>query len=417
MKRSLFALTPGAMLVWLLALAGGAAIVYRFWAGIGAVTNLTDGYPWGLWVAVDIMAGVAIASGGFIVAGVVHLFGGEKFHALARPAVLTAFLGYLMFALGLIVDMGRPWNMFYIIIGNHESPLYEIGWCASMYTLVLFLELLPAVFEKYAMKRAFELWRRFSPWLVIAMLTAFAYAMTFSVVWTLILAGIFITWEILMITGVIGRNAQTPILLIGAGVILSFLHQSSLGVLYLMAPHNLNVLWHTPLLPIHFLVSAICAGIGMMTIEAMASEKILGHKIDFAPLKAFARYMPAILLLYFILKIGDLFLQGDWPALFSSSVPTAMWWLEIGLGVMLPMALCLWPKFVEQPKGLFLSSLLVVAGVVINRINVVIMGIKIERWSAYYPSKTEVLITLGIFAMGLLAYTWLTDELPIHENA
>jgi len=417
MKRSLFALNPGAIIVWLTAIAGAAAIIYRFWAGIGAVSNLSDGYPWGLWVAIDIMAGVALASGGFIVAGAVHLLGGKKYHSLARPAVLAAFLGYLMFVLGLIVDMGRPWNMLHLFLGNHQSPLYEIGWCAAMYTFVLFLELLPAVFEKFFMNRAHDLWKRLSPWLVIVMLPVFMYAMTFSIAWTLALTVLLIAWELLMVKGVFKRDAQTPIILISAGVILSFLHQSSLGTLYLMAPHNLNVLWHSPMLPVLFLLSAICAGIGMMTLESMGGGKIMGHDVNLKPLQAFAGYMPALLLLYLAFKVGDLVIQGDWPVLFSGGVPAAMWCLEMGLGVVLPLALYLSTKLTARPAGLFLASFFVVAGVVINRVNVVIMGIEMERWDVYYPSATETLITLGIFAMGLLAFNWLTEELPIYGKA
>ncbi len=416
MKRSLLALTPGSILLWLTAVAGGAAIVYRFWAGIGAVSNLSDGYPWGLWVAIDIMAGVAVASGGFIVAGVVHLFGGEKFHDLARPAILAAFLGYLMFALGLVVDMGRPWNMFYLFLGNHQSPLYEIGWCAAMYTLVLFLELLPAVFEKYALERSYELWRRLSPWLVIVMLPVFIYAMTFSILWTASLAGLLIAWELLMEKKILRREVQVPILLISAGVILSFLHQSSLGTLYLMAPHTLNALWYSPILPVLFLMSAICAGIGMMTLESMGSAKIMGHEIHLKPLQAFAGCMPVVLIVYCVFKVGDLILHGDMPLLFSGGMPATMWWLEMIVGVALPLALYLSPKLTSKPAGLFLASFFVVAGVVINRVNIVIMGIELERWDAYYPSGMEILITLGIFAMGLLAFNWLTDELPIYEK-
>lgn len=415
--KSFFAPTPGALIVWLFALAGMVGIVVRFWAGLGAVTNLSDGYPWGLWVAVDIMAGVAIASGGFIVAGVVHLFGGEKFHALARPAVLTAFLGYLMFALGLIVDMGRPWNMFYIITGNYESPLYEIGWCAALYTLVLCLELLPAVFEKYSMKRALGLWLKASPWLAVVLLSVFTYAMTYSFIWFLVVAAILVAWEFLMAGGKTRRDVQIPFLLIGAGVMLSFLHQASLGLLYLMAPHKLSALWHSPLLPILFLVSAIGAGVSMMTVEALGSEKLMGHRIPFRPLVAFARLVPVILALYLVLKIVDILWRDALPLLFAGGVAAIMWWVEMGLGVVLPLSLYLWPGFVEKRKGLFMASFCVVAGVVINRINVAMVGVDVERWGPYYPSWPELLITMGIIAMGLLAYDWLADELPIHESA
>jgi Ni/Fe-hydrogenase subunit HybB-like protein len=414
--KSISALTPGALIVWLFALAGLVGIVVRFWAGLGAVSNLSDGYPWGLWVAIDIMAGVALASGGFVVAGVVHLFGGKQFQALARPAVLTALLGYLMFVLGLIVDMGQPWHMFYLFSGNHTSPLYEIGWCASLYTLVLCLELLPAVFEKYSMKKALRLWLKASPWLAILLLSVFTYAMTYSIIWFLVVAAILVAWEFLMAGGKARRDVQIPFLLIGAGVMLSFLHQASLGVLYLMAPHKLSALWHSPLLPIFFLVSGIGAGVSMMTIEALGSEKLMGHRIPFRPLVAFSRLVPVVLALYLFLKVIDILLRDVLPLLFAGGVAATMWWVEVGLGVVLPLFLYLWPGFTSTRKGLFLASFLVVAGIVINRINVAIVGVDVERWGPYYPSWTELLITMGIIAMGLLAFDWLTDKLPIHES-
>lgn len=415
--KAFFAPTLGAAVVWLFALAGMVAIVYRFWTGLGAVTNLSDGYPWGLWVAVDILAGVALAAGGFVVAGVAHLFGGKQFEALARPAVLAALLGYLMFVVGLIVDMGRPWNMLFLYFGNHRSPLYEIGWCASLYTLVLCMELLPAVLEKYSMKKALAFWIMSSPWLVVILLSAFAYAMTYSVVWSMVVTAVLSTWELSMAFGKARRTVQMPILLIGAGVILSFLHQSSLGVLFLMASHKLSPLWHSPLLPILFLVSAICAGIGMMTLEALGSEKFMGRRIPFKPLVAFAGQMPIILSFYLILKISDVLSRDALQLVCAGGTATFMWWIEIVCGVVLPLLLYLTPGFTEKRKGLFTASFLVVAGVVINRINVAMLGVAVERWGPYHPSWTELLITFGIISMGLLAYDFLSDELPIHEGA
>ena len=414
--KSFSTLTPGALIVWFFALAGMVGIVVRFWAGLGAVSNLSDGYPWGLWVAVDIMAGVALASGGFVVAGVVHLFGGKQFQALARPAVLTALLGYLMFVMGLIVDMGQPWHMFYLFFGNHMSPLYEIGWCASLYTLVLCLELLPAVFEKYSMKRALRLWLKASPWLAILLLSGFTYAMTYSLVWFLVVTAILVVWEFLMVGGKTRRDVQVPFLLIGAGVMLSFLHQASLGVLYLMAPHKLSALWYSPQLPILFLVSGIGAGVSMMAMEALGSEKLMGHRIPFRPLVAFSRLVPMVLALYLVLKIVDILSRDVLPLLFAGGAAAIMWWVEVVLGIVLPLVLYLWPEFTAKRKGLFWASFFVVAGVVINRINVVMVGVDVERWGPYYPSWSEWLITMGIIAMGLLAYDWLTDELPIHES-
>ncbi|MBI9074866.1 MAG: polysulfide reductase NrfD [Desulfatibacillum sp.] len=416
MNRTSSPTPPGLILLRGLAFLGLAAIIYRFWVGIGAVANLSDGYPWGLWVAIDILAGVALAAGGFVVAGLVYIFGGKQFAGLARPAVLTAFLGYLMFVLGLVVDMGRPWHMFYIFIGNHQSPLYEIGWCAFLYTLVLALELLPPVFERFSMDRAYKIWQRTSPWLVVALLSLFTWAMTFSLAWTLAVASILLGWELMMEIGVMGRKGQTPVLLIAAGVMLSFLHQSSLGSLYLMTPHTLNPLWHSPILPVLFLVSAIVAGIAMIILESLAVESILGHKTPLEPLFALAYKIPILLIVYAALKIGDILLRGQGGILLTPHVPAAMWWVEMSLGVFLPLALYVAPGLISKRAGLAVVSVLVVAGLVVNRVNVAIVGVEVQRWHTYYPSFFEIFITLGILSMGLLAYTWATSQLPIHDQ-
>ena len=408
--------TPGFVMLGFLACLGLALIVYRFWAGIGAVSNLSDGYPWGLWVAIDILAGVALAAGGFVVAGLVYIFGGKRFAGLARPAVLTAFLGYLMFVLGLIVDMGRPWHMLYIFIGNHQSPLYEIGWCASLYTLVLALELLPPVFERFSLDRAYRLWRQISPWLVIGLLSLFTWAMTFSPAWTLVVAGILFGWELLIETGTMGRKGQTPVLLIAAGVMLSFLHQSSLGSLYLMTLHSLNPLWHSPLLPVLFLVSAITAGIAMISLEALLGERLLGHKAPLEPLFALARVMPVLLIMYLGLKLGDILACREWSRLFDPNVQAIMWWVEIFIGVLFPLVLYLIPGVARRKGGLGFASAQVVAGLVINRVNVAMVGVEVKRWQSYYPGFFEIAITVGILSMGLLAYAWASSQLPIHGH-
>jgi formate dehydrogenase iron-sulfur subunit len=405
------------IVLWLLAATGLTAIVYRFIFGIGSVSNLSDGYPWGLWVAVDIMAGVALASGGFVILGTVHLCGGNRFQSLVRPAVLTALLGYLMFVIGLIVDMGRPWHMFYIMIGNRHSPLYEIGWCASLYTFVLFMELLPAFFEKFQSTRAMNVWHTVAPFMIICMLTLFTWAMTYSVAWTLFVAALLIMWEAAMWKGILKKNNEVPILLIAAGVMLSFLHQSSLGTLYLLAGQKLNPLWHSPMLPVLFLLSAIAAGICMVAMEAILTHRILRRPADVETIFAFVNKMPFILCFYLLLKASDILSRNMGQHAFEANIPVFFWWAEIIFGVMVPLALFLIPKIIRTKSGIFAASFLVVSGVVLNRINVAITGINIPRWEAYYPSGAEVLITLGIISSGILAFTWISGNFPIHTTA
>jgi formate dehydrogenase iron-sulfur subunit len=149
----------GTLVLAAIACLGISLALYRFVAGIGAVSNLNQGYPWGFWIGADVLAGIALAAGGFVVAGVMHMFGGEKYHPLVRPTILTAFLGYLLFIVALMVDLGRPWTIWHMVIyWHHESPMFEVGWCVMMYTMILFMEFLPVVFERFELTRAHAIW-------------------------------------------------------------------------------------------------------------------------------------------------------------------------------------------------------------------------------------------------------------------
>lgn len=408
----------GTALLWGLTLFGAVLILYRFVFGLGSVTNLSDGHPWGLWIGIDVLAGIALASGGFVMAGTVHLFGGRKFHPLVRPAIFTAFLGYVLFMAGLIVDLGRPWNIFKIIFyWNQHSPLFEVSWCVFMYTFVLVLEFLPSVFERYHLDRMQDLWRSLSPWLIIMMLSLFIHAMTSSWVWTAALAVIFLAWEISMRLGIMPRDTQMPIVMIVTGVIFSSLHQSSLGAIYLMVPHRLHALWYTPLLPVLFLLSAVMVAPAMVTFEALTTEKLLDRRVKFKLLYSLVKGMPYLLGIYLFIKIADLVARNAVFEVFLWNRYAISWWMEIAVGVILPMALYLSHHFIVKPAGLYTASLLVILGLVWNRINVSIIGLDAApQWGVYVPHWGEVFITVGVFAAGLLAFRWVLRNLPIHEG-
>ena len=175
----------------------------RFTYGLGAITNLSDGRAWGLWISFDLYCGVALAAGGFVTAGVVYIFGLKKYYPIVRSAILTAFLGYLMVVIALLVDLGQPWRIWHIIAyWNPHSPLFEVGWCVLLYTIVLSLEFSPAVFERFNMKLPLH-------WI---------------------------------------RTVQIPLII--AGIVLSTLHQSSLGSVLLMMPDKIHPLWFSPILPV-----------------------------------------------------------------------------------------------------------------------------------------------------------------------
>src|SRR4030042_1840918 len=223
----------GTVILSVIALLALPVMIYRFTAGLGAISNLSDGRPWGLWISFDLYCGVALAAGGFTLAGAVYVFRLEKYRSVVRPAVLTAFLGYTLVILALLVDVGQPWYLWHAIIyWNIHSPLFEVAVCVMTYTAVLALEFSPAVFER-------------------------------------------LNWHVPLR---IIRAIQIPLVI--AGGVLSTLHPSSLGSLLLLMPTTLHAIWYTPIFPILFLTSALAVGPAMAIFESTLSTKVFGHKLE-----------------------------------------------------------------------------------------------------------------------------------------
>ena len=228
----------GILTLSLLVILSLALLTIRFIYGLGAATNLSDGRPWGFWIVFDDMCGVALAAGGFTLAGIVHIFGREKYRSLYRPAILTAFLGYILVVLSLVVDLGQPWYMWHFFIyWNVDSPMFEVAVCAVLYTIVLALLLSPAVFER---------------------LEGLNFPIIRSIKWSILLKLV--------------RRIEIPLII--AGIIISTLHQSALGSVFLLMPASLHPLWYTPILPALFLISAIAVGPAMAIFETVISNRI-----------------------------------------------------------------------------------------------------------------------------------------------
>ena len=349
----------------LVTLALGIA-AHRFLGGLGAATNLNDQFPWGLWIAFDMLTGVALAAGGFMVAGAVHIFGLRKFEPFVRPAIATALLGYVLAICGLLMDLGRPWNIWHpLVMWQPHSVMFEVAWCVVLYTTVLFLEFLPIVFERFRMKRALRIVQK------------------------------------LMIVFVI------------LGIILSTLHQSSLGSLFLMMEHRLHALWFTPMLPVMFLVSAAAVGVAMVIFEAQLSGLIFGHKPSTKLLGDLAKALPPILGLYLGLKGMDLSTRGNFGLLVEGSLESWAFLLEVTLGALVPGTLLLIRKVRHSRVWLFSCSLLVIVGVVLNRLDVGLLGMLRTSPAGYMPTWMELVVSAGIIAGGLLVLTIMNRQLPI----
>jgi len=363
----------GTSILSLLVILGLVPVIIRYLNGLGAASNLSDGRPWGFWISFDLYCGVALAAGGFTLAGWVYLFHREKYHAVVRPAVLTAFLGYTLVILALLVDLGQPWYIWHAIIyWNVHSPLFEVAVCVMTYTAVLALEFSPAVFEGLS-KSNLPVIRHVNwhiPWRVI-------------------------------------RAIQIPLVIVG--VVLSTLHQSSLGSMLLLMPATLNALWYTPILPILFLISAIAVGPAMVIFESTLSTRIFGHQLDLDILSGLSKTIPYILGLYLLLKLVDLMAVGELGLLFTAYPLNLLWWAEIIIGVILPIILFSMPSVRQSRSRIFWCAVLVVIGLILNRFNVSMLALGIRPGYSYFPHWMEVAISVGLVADALLVI-WLAHR-------
>ena len=403
----------------LLLLVGIALViaVIRYAKGLGATTNLNDAYPWGLWISFDVMCGVALAAGGFTLAAAVYIFQLRKYHAVVRPAVLTGLLGYMLVVVALLVDLGQYYKIWHpMVYWQHTSAMFEVGWCVMVYLIVLFLEFVPAVLERFRMANAQRLLRRLTSPFIVVVMTLFTAAMSHTWTWPLAVFIVLGFLYILTSRGALREDPNAPLLLVMAGVILSTLHQSSLGSLFLIVPHKLNVLWHTPLLPVMFLVSAVSVGLAMVIFESSIGSKVFRHRLNPDVLAGLGKALPYVLAVYLLLKVGDIVGGGDVAAAFTYSTQSMMFWIEIMVGIVLPMTLLMSPELRRSNTGLFWASLCVIGGVVLNRLNVGLIGIKVQSWQSYFPSWMEFAVTIGIVAAGLILFSVAARHLPVYEH-
>jgi Ni/Fe-hydrogenase subunit HybB-like protein len=353
---------------WLLVAAGAYAAFLRFSRGLGAATHLSDQFPWGLWIGFDVLCGVGLAAGGFTLAAIVHVFNIERYRPILRPAILTAFLGYLLVIVALLFDLGRPYRIWHpLIMWNPHSVMFEVAWCVTLYTTVLALEFAPTIFQRLG-------WIGPLRWM---------------------------------------RIVSIPLVI--AGVILSTLHQSSLGSLYLIVPNKLHPLWYTPILPLLFFVSAICVGFAMTIFESWHSSRAFGKELESGLLASMARVLAVLLLVYLILRFLDLSQRGALPRLAEPSGEARFFFLEIAFWVVAAVLLFL-PAVRARAGALYAASLLVIFGFVTNRLNVSVTGMEAGSGVRYVPKWTEVAVTLAIVAVGFAIFRFAVQHLPVFSE-
>ena len=351
-----------------LILAGALAAVARFTLGLGATTNLSDEFPWGLWIGFDFL-GIGLAASGFTIVAAVHLFHAEEYEPIVRPAILTAFIGYLLVVLVLIIDLGRPDHFWHpLVMWNPHSVMCEISWCLMLYTTVLSLEFAPIILEKFHIH---------SP----------------------------IKWI---------HAVSLPFMIFG--VLLSTLHQSSFGSLYLIVPNRLHALWYTPLLPVLFFISCIASGLSMIVLESLIFSR---DGRPFLPTRLRANLAKAIALalaVYFVVRIQDLLSRGGFRDMTSLTYYSVAFWAELLIGFVIPFAMLLFEKIRVSRSGLYAASLMVVLGFAFNRMNTAITGLERYPSQTYFPSIIEIFIMLGITACGFCAFSFIAERLPIFRD-
>ncbi len=353
----------------LVAAAGLYAAWVRFVHGLGASTNLSDEFPWGLWIGFDVLCGVGLAAGGFTLAATVHIFNLKRYEPIVRPAILTAFLGYLLVVLALLFDLGRPYRIWHpLVMWNQHSVMFEVGWCVMLYTTVLALEFAPVVLERLRWQLPLRLLRAVLIPLVIA------------------------------------------------GVLLSTLHQSSLGSLYLIVPHKLHPLWYTPLLPVFFFFSAVMAGLAMTVFESWHSSRAFGRAIEMPLLMSLSRVLAVLLAAFLAMRFLDLSRRGALHYLLEPGVEKYFFLLESALFA-LPMLLLFQARIRSNPRTLYLSAVLAIFGFVANRLNVSVTGMEASSGASYIPKWSEAAVTLAIVALGFAVFYLAAKHLNVFQSA
>ena len=371
-NKSIF--SPFNVIAGVIIFCGLIVTILRFTGGLGAVTNLDDNNPWGIWIGFDLLCGVALAAGGYVTSAACYIFGLKRYHSAVRPAILTAFLGYALVVMALHYDVGRPWRLPYPIFlsPGTTSLLYEVGLCVFLYLTVLFIEFSPATLEWLGLKKIRNLVVRLT-----LVLTIF-------------------------------------------GVILSTLHQSSLGALYMIAPSKLHPLWYSGYLPVFFFVSSVFAGLSMVIFEGSLAHRHLHHKMDETHLKesegvalGFGKAAAFVMMGYVGVKLIGIAMDNNWHYLATG---WGLWFLVELIGfVVMPAFMYAVAARERNLRLVRWASALAVLGVVLNRLNISVVAFNWHLPSAdrYFPSWMEIAISLFVVTLGVVIYRFVTTRMPI----
>ncbi|KAA3612197.1 MAG: Ni/Fe-hydrogenase cytochrome b subunit [Calditrichaeota bacterium] len=383
-KRPFF--TPLTIVLTILVVNGLFFGAVRFIQGIGAVANLNNQYPWGIWIGIDVAAGVALAAGGFTTAALAYIFHKDEFHDIVRPALLTAMLGYTFVAIGVVFDLGRYYYIYHpLYMWNGNSVLFEVGICVMAYVSVLYIEFMPIVTERFIGRINFK-----------------GFLARFNKILDSVLR---------FLDRIIEKALFFFIIL---GVVLSCLHQSSLGTLMMIAGTKIHPLWQSPIAPLMYLLSAISVGFPMVIMESLISSRSFGMKPEMHVLSKLSRFVGPLLGIYLGFKLGDMAIRETFVYLNEITLESVMWVVEIVIGIIVPLRMFLYEKVQRSPFWLFIASNLVIFGVLLNRFNnFIIAYTPLYADKPYWPSFGEISVTLGVIALEILLYRLIVMIFPV----
>jgi Ni/Fe-hydrogenase subunit HybB-like protein len=360
--------TPFTLLLGALSAIAGAILLYRFIYGLGAVANINDGYPWGIWIAYDVVVGSAFACGGYVLALMVYIFNRGEYHPLVRPALLASLFGYTLAGVSVIFDLGRWWNFWHIFWPGYaqvNSVMFEVAVCISAYIVVMWIEFAPTFFEKWGMKDAKK------------------------------------------------KLNKLLFLFIALGVLLPSMHQSSLGSLLVIFGQQIHPLWQSgALLPLIYLMTAVLLGFAVVIFESTLAATAFRRQQETGIMSRLSKVMYWLLAAYVALRLADLVFRGALGTAFNATLEAFMFWLEM-IAFLVPLALLASASARRSPSKLFISAVLLMAGGFLLRINGYLVGYQTGDGWHYFPSLAELMVTIGIIAFEILAYIIFVRSFPV----
>lgn len=363
--------TPTTLILAALAAIAVIVLGFRFFFGLGAVTNINDGYPFGIWIAYDVVIGSAFACGGYTMALLVYIFNKGEYHSMVRPALLASLFGYTLAGASVIFDLGRYWNTWHIFWPGYaqvNSVMFEVAVCITAYIVVMWIEFAPAFLEKFGLKDA----RR--------------------------------------------KLSKVLFLIIALGVVLPSMHQSSLGSLLVVFGNQIHPLWQTILLPLLYLMTAVLIGFAIVIFESCLSSSGFKRPLELHLLGKLSHLMIWLLVAYLVVRLVDLAMRGALGGMFEASIEAVMFWIEMALFVA-PLAILAQPAARRNPAKLFVAAVCLMLAGFLLRINSFLVGYETGPGWHYFPSAPEIMVSIGMIALEVLGYIVLVRYLPVLPKA